>query len=43
MELILGLAILAFLGWSLYKSGKRTGSRQGYNVGRSRARRYRRR
>jgi len=42
MEQILLLAIAALCGWWLYQSGKRTGSRKGYNVGRSRRRRRRR-
>ena len=42
MEVLIGLAVLAFLGWSLYRAGKRTGSRKGYNVGRARAFRSRR-
>ena len=33
--------ILAFLGYGLYKSGKREGSRKGYGVGRSHGRRHR--
>ena len=43
MENLVMLATVAFGGWWLYKSGKRLGSRKGYNVGRSRARRGRRR
>jgi Na+/proline symporter len=30
---------VVFLGYSLYRAGKRTGSIKGYNVGRSRGRR----
>ena len=39
-----GLFILILLGgiaWWFYKAGKRTGSRKGYHVGRSRGRRRR--
>ncbi len=43
MEGLIALAILGFIAWWAYKSGKRTGSRKGYNVGRSRGRRHRRR
>jgi len=39
MESLFGLAVLAALAWWLYKSGKRVGSRKGYNVGPSRGRR----
>lgn len=42
MEFWIILVMLAVIGWSVYKAGKRTGSRKGYNVGRSRARRWRR-
>ncbi len=42
MEIFFGLAVLAALGWWAYKSGKRIGSRKGYNVGR-RVRRHSRR
>ena len=38
MQGLIVLGILVFVGYSLYKSGKRTGSRKGYNVGRSRRR-----
>jgi len=41
MEGLFGLAMLAVIAWWFYKSGKRIGSRKGYNVGRSRARRRR--
>ncbi len=40
MELLIGSVVLAVIGWYLYKSGKRTGSRQGYNVGRRRGRNH---
>ncbi len=43
MESLFGLAVLAAIAWWCYKSGKRIGSRKGYNVGRSRGRRRRRR
>jgi hypothetical protein len=36
MQGLIVLGFLVFVGYSLYKSGKRTGSRKGYNVGRSR-------
>ena len=39
MEGLIVLGILVFIGYSLYRSGKRTGSRKGYSVGRSRGRR----
>jgi hypothetical protein len=39
MEEWLGFTVLALVAWWFYKSGKRIGSRKGYNVGRSRARR----
>jgi hypothetical protein len=42
MESLLGLAILAAIAWWCYKSGKRIGSRKGYNVGRARGRHRRR-
>ncbi len=35
---LLVLGILVVVGYSLYRSGKRTGSRKGYNVGRSQRR-----
>jgi len=37
-ELIV-VGIIVFVGYSLYRSGKREGSIKGYNVGRSRGRR----
>ena len=43
MEVLFGLTIVAFIAWSIYKAGKRTGSRLGFNAGRARARRRRRR
>jgi len=43
MEIVFGLALLVTLGWWLYKAGKRTGSRKGYNVGIRKGRRQRRR
>jgi hypothetical protein len=42
MEELLGLAVLAAFAWWCYRSGKRIGSRKGYNVGRSHGRRWRR-
>jgi len=42
MESLIGLAVLAAIAWWIYKSGKRVGSRKGYNVGRNRNRRRRR-
>lgn len=39
MDRLLILALLAIVAWWSYRSGKRTGSRKGYHVGRSRARR----
>jgi hypothetical protein len=33
------VGIVIFVGYSLYRSGKRIGSIKGYNVGRSRRRR----
>ena len=38
MQGLIVLGILVFVGYSLYRSGKRTGSRKGYYVGRSRRR-----
>ena len=43
MEALLILGTLIFIGYVLYRSGKRVGSRKGYNVGFSRGRRRRRR
>ena len=43
MESLFGLVVLAAVGWLFHKEGKRIGSRKGYNVGRSRGRRRRRR
>ena len=42
MEILIGLAMLAAVAWWFYKSGKRVGSRKGYNAGRSHGRRQRR-
>jgi hypothetical protein len=42
MEGLLTLGILLFIGYAIYKSGKRAGSRKGYHVGLSRGRRGRR-
>ena len=41
MEILIGLAMLAAVAWWFYKSGKRVGSRKGYNAGRSRGKRRR--
>ena len=42
MEGLIVIAILASIGCWIYGSGKRTGSRKGYNVGFHRGRRRRR-
>jgi hypothetical protein len=42
MEALLILAVLIPIGYALYRSGKRVGSRKGYQVGFSRGRRRRR-
>ncbi len=39
MEGLAGWIIIGFAAWWFYKTGKRTGSRKGYNVGRSRSKR----
>ena len=39
VETIIVLAIVCWIAASAYSSGKRTGSRKGFNVGRWRARR----
>lgn len=41
METLVVLAVLGLIGVTLYRQGKRIGSRKGYHVGRSRARRNR--
>ena len=41
MEDLIVLGILALIGYLLYRSGKRIGSRKGYNVGRSHRRQRR--
>jgi hypothetical protein len=41
MDDLIALGVLAAIVWWFYKSGKRTGSRKGYNVGRYRRRRRR--
>ena len=41
MEPLILIAIVVGIGWWLYKSGKQTGSRKGYNVGRAHGRRRR--
>ena len=43
MEALLILGAMIFIGYALYRSGKRVGSRKGYNVGFSRGHRRRRR
>jgi hypothetical protein len=43
MEVTFILGAMIFIGYALYRSGKRVGSRKGYNVGFSRGRRRRRR
>ena len=42
VEVLIICGILAVIGYSLYRSGKRDGSREGYNVGLARGRRRRR-
>ena len=42
MEGLIMWGVFLFIGYLLYKSGKRIGSRKGYNVGLSRGRRRRR-
>ena len=39
MEGLIVLGMLAFVGYWLYRAGKREGSRKGFGVGRNRARR----
>ena len=41
MQGLIVIGILVCVGYSLYRSGKRIGSRKGYNAGRSRGRRRR--
>jgi len=43
MEGFAGWIVSAIVAWWFYKSGKRIGSRKGYNVGRSRRNQHRRR
>ena len=43
MEAFLGIVIVVGVGYWLFKAGKSTGSRKGYNVGRAHERRRRRR
>ena len=43
MDVLFWLALLGLIAWWFFKSGKKIGSRKGYNVGRSRGRRRRRR
>ena len=42
MEILIGLGVVTAIACWIYQSGKRVGSRKGYNVGRSHARRRRR-
>lgn len=42
MDTWLGLLVLTLVAWWFFKSGKRIGSRKGYNVDRSRGKRRRR-
>jgi hypothetical protein len=42
MEGLIVIAIVASIGYWIFSSGKRTGSRKGYNVGFHRGRRRRR-
>ncbi len=41
MEVLVVLILLCFTAWWFFNTGKRSGSRKGYHVGRSRARRRR--
>ncbi len=41
MEGLLVFGVLAFFGYSIYKCGKRTGSRKAYGIGRAHGRRRR--
>jgi hypothetical protein len=43
MEVLIVLMVMAAFAWCAYKNGKRIGSRKGYNVGRYRRRKHRRR
>ena len=43
MENLIGFAVLAAIGWWLYKRGKGVGSRKGFGVRRCHCRRNRRR
>jgi Na+/proline symporter len=36
MQGLILIGVLVFVGYSLFRSGKRIGNRKGYNVGRSR-------
>ena len=42
MEILIILAVVAWVAYAGYRSGKRTGSIRGFNVGRHRRRRRRR-
>jgi len=41
MDLLFVIGVVGLIGYAIYRTGKRTGSRKGYNVGRSRSRRRR--
>lgn len=38
METLIVMGIIGLLGYTIYKAGKREGSRKGFGVGRSRGR-----
>ncbi|EMI22271.1 hypothetical protein RMSM_00797 [Rhodopirellula maiorica SM1] len=40
MDDLLAWIVIGFVAWWFYKTGERTGSRKGYNVGRSQSRRH---
>jgi hypothetical protein len=42
MHWMFAMAVASVVGYLAYRSGKRTGSRKGYSVGRSHGRRWRR-
>ena len=42
IELLIVVGIVLFIAASVYSSGKRTGSRKGYGVGREHGRRWKR-
>jgi hypothetical protein len=41
MEGLIVLGVVVFIGFAIYKSGKREGSRKGYGVGRAHGRWHR--